>query len=180
MLFVVSLAVIAAACTESQTPVGPSAAVEQTRDLVAAPAAVASGYTLDGPQPGCLTADQAVQWVFTATQVAETVRLYPHAFRDDQAGCQNTTESLATMTITGPVEYLAGASGQTTFSYPPNEVRCGRVTLGVILKDVRGHDTMLSWVVVNSGRDCAAPPPPPPPPPTPPKPCPKSGKGGCR
>ena len=125
----VACALVVSGCTESPTPVGPST-TEAPRDVAPAPAvADTSGWTLSGPVPGCLTADQAVTWVFTATRISESVRLYPHAFRDEEAGCANTTRSLATMDISGPVEYLAGSSGETTFSYPPNEVRCGRVEL---------------------------------------------------
>jgi hypothetical protein len=168
------IASLSLGCSES-SPVQPTApaAGEPSRAASAAqPLASVGGWTFNGPEPGCQTADLGVTWVFTASSIPETVRLYPHAFRDDQASCNPTTKALATMNISGPVEYLAGSSGETTFSYPPNEVRCGRVSLGVILKDVLGRDSMLSWRVVNSGRDCApVPPPAPAPAPAPPKKC---------
>ena len=160
------------------------------------PTTAASGVTFTGPPaPGCQPASESLEWVVTVNSAPELVRLYPHAFRDPVAGCANTVHSLATMPVVGPLHYATGESGQTRFLYNAGDITCGRLELGIIYKNANGHDTMLTWRVVNSGVDCAAlpppmrrrrlrhrrsaaadhrrdPPPPTPPPPTPPPPTP--------
>lgn len=138
-----------------------------------APTVVPAGVTLTGPlPPGCQPASDPLEWVVTVVNAPELIRLYPHAFRDPVAGCENTVHSLATMTVVGPLHYATGESGQTQFLYEANSLVCGRLELGIIHKDANGQDTMLTWRVINSGVDCAPPPPPPPsdPPPPPPPP----------
>ena len=127
-----------------------------------------SSVTFTGPPaPGCQPASESLEWVVTVVSAPELVRLYPHAFRDPVAGCENTIHSLATMGVIGPLHYATGESGQTRFLYKAGDIACGRLELGIIHKDADGQDTMLTWRVVNSGVDCAAPPPSPnPPPPT--------------
>jgi hypothetical protein len=98
------------------------------------------------------------------------VRLYPHAFRSAEAGCANTTDSQASMTVEGRTTYRTGENGRTVFSYPADEVRCGRVEVGLILKDAEGRDSLLSWRVIDSGVNCTLEPPAPPSPPSPPTP----------
>ena len=134
---------------------------------------VPSSVTFTGPPaPGCQPASESLEWVVTVASAPELVRLYPHAFRDPVAGCENTIHSLATMGVVGPLHYATGESGQTRFLYNAGDITCGRLELGIIYKDANGHDTMLTWRVVNSGVDCAALPPPNPPPPDPPLPTP--------
>ena len=122
---------------------------------------VPTSVTFTGPPaPGCQPASESLEWVVTVASAPELVRLYPHAFRDPVAGCENTVHSLATMGVIGPLHYATGESGQTRFLYKAGDIACGRLELGIIYKDANGHDTMLTWRVVNSGVDCAALPPP--------------------
>jgi hypothetical protein len=132
-----------------------------------------SSVTFTGPPaPGCQPASESLEWVVTVASATELVRLYPHAFRDPVAGCENTLHSVATMGVIGPLHYATGESGQTRFLYTAGDIACGRLELGIIHKDANGHDEMLTWRMVDSGVDCAGPPPPNSPPPNPPPPSP--------
>jgi hypothetical protein len=112
-----------------------------------------SGVTFTGPAPGCAPASQGIEWVVTVSNPRELVRLYPHMFRNPDAGCGNTTHELGLMTVDGPLHYSPGQSGVTRFIYEPGRATCGRVEMGVILKNAAGEDTMLSWHVLNTGDD---------------------------
>jgi hypothetical protein len=173
-LFVLSLAVACDRAITEPTRVDSPASSSTLSAPTPAPTAIPASVTLTGPlAPGCQPASEPLEWVVSVVNAPELVRLYPHAFRDPVAGCANTIHALASMTVVGPLHYDVGESGQTRFLYEAGDLECGRLELGIILKDANGRDTMLTWRVINSGVDCVVPPPPPPsPPPSPPPPSP--------
>lgn len=119
---------------------------------------VATSVTVDGPEPGCQPSSEPVKWIIRV-KATELVRLYPHAFRSQKAGCENTTDEQTEMHVIGLRHYASGESGETHFRYEADPRACGRVEVGAIWKNAVGQDVMLGWRVIDSGRDCPVLPP---------------------
>lgn len=155
------LALLTTACADQiTTPTSEQSTPQQPPPVVATVPnePTASWMTLTGPQPGCSPASEPVQWTVAINNAPELTRLYAHAFRSPKAGCANTVEELALMTVDGLLHYAVGASGTTRFLFEAGRAQCGRTEVGVIWKKASGEDVMLSWQVVDSGKDCAPPP----------------------
>lgn len=154
------LALLTTACADQITTPTPEQSTPQQPPVVATAQdePTAPWMTLTGPPPGCSPASEPVQWTVAINNAPELTRLYAHAFRSPKAGCANTVEELALMTVDGPLHYATGASGTTRFLFEARRAQCGRTEVGVIWKKASGEDVMLSWQVVDSGKDCAPPP----------------------
>lgn len=148
---------------QPQQATGQNSRSWKPADVVAADG---SSVTFDGPGPGCQPSSEAVDWTIHVN-AQSTIRLFPHAFRSSKAGCENTTEQQTVLEMDGRTQYDAGQSGENHIHWFDQNA-CGRVELGVIAKNADGADTMVTWRVVNSGKDCPEPEPPVVPPPVPP------------
>ena len=97
-------------------------------------------------------------------------RVEKAAFHNPHAGCAATSDNLdqSLFDISGQTHYAEGVSGQTTFTYDPSKINCGRVQVDAGFRDDAGNNEVFIGVVINYKVDCQpAPTPIPTPTPTP-------------